>query len=101
MRLKSATGFALAAIYLVVFLGAYLVYWRRAGQFLADLPVVVAAMPYLYFARALTSGEYSFSADMTAHVIVAAAFCCGLAYAVGWIVESGFRGLIRWARGRR
>jgi len=101
MRLKSWTGLALAAIYFVVFAGAYYAYWRQAGRFLADLPVVMAALPYLYFARAVTAGEYSFSGDMTDHVLTAAVFCCGLAYAVGWIVETILVALFRRARGRR
>jgi hypothetical protein len=97
MRLKSWTGAALAAIYALIFAGAYFAYWRRAGQFLADLPVTAAALPYLYVTRALTSGEYSFSADRTAHVIAAAVFGCALLYVAGWLVESVFRALFRLA----
>ena len=101
MRLKSWTGAALAAIYALIFAGAYFSYLRRAGEFLADLPVTAAALPYLYVARAVTSGEYSFSADITAHILSAAAFGCALAYAAGWTVESVFRALFRLAWRRR
>jgi hypothetical protein len=101
MRLKSWTGAGLAAIYFLVFAGAYFAYLQRAGQFLADLPVVLVAMPYLLVARAVTSGEYSFSGEMTGHVISATVFCCLLAYVGGWIVETVLRGLYRLARGRR
>jgi hypothetical protein len=100
MRLKSWTGAVLATIYALIFAGAYFAYWRRAGEFLADMPVTAAALPYLYVARAVTSGEYSFEADMTAHVMAAAAFGCALAYAAGWLVDAVFRavfGLI-WRR---
>ena len=100
MRLKSWTGIALAATYALVFAGAYVVYIRQAGQFLADLPVIVAAMPYLYVARAVTDGAYSFSGDMTEHVLAAAAFCCALSYVGGWIVESAARAICRVARRR-
>jgi hypothetical protein len=100
MRLKSWTGFALAAIYFAAFASAYYAYWQRSDQFLADLPVVGVAMPYLFVARAVTAGEYSFSADMTGHVLSALAFCCLLAYAAGWIVETVLRGLIGLARRR-
>ena len=100
MRLKSWTGSALAAVYLLVFAGAYVTYVQRTGQFLADLPVVIVAMPYLFFARAVTSGEYSFSGDMTGHVISAAVFCALLAYICGWILESLLVGLYQLARGR-
>ena len=101
MRLKSATGFALATIYALVFAGAYFAYSQRAGEFLADMPVTAAAMPFLFVARAVTSGEYSFSADTTGDVISAAVFCCLLAYVGGWLVETVFRGLFRLALGRR
>jgi hypothetical protein len=82
---------ALASVYAIIFALAYAAYLHRAGQWFADLPVVLAASPYLFVARALTGGAYSFAGEMTAQVVAAAAFCCALAYAGGWIVETVLR----------
>jgi hypothetical protein len=99
MRAKSWAGGLLAFAYAALFAGAYFLYLQRVGQWFADLPVVSVSLPYLYVARALSGGEYSFSGDMTGAVITAAAFGMALAYFAGWLVESIARGLWRLARG--
>ena len=101
MRVTSWTGAGLAIGYVIVFAGAYFLYLQRSGQWFADLPVVTAAMPFLYVARAVSDGEYSFSGDMTGSVVEAAAFGAALAYVSGWALETVVRSLWRIARGRR
>jgi hypothetical protein len=101
MRVRSWTGAALATAYVVVFAGAYLLYLQRSGQWFADLPVVTAAMPFLFVARALSGGDYSFSGDMTGAVVEAATFGAALAYVCGWAIETAARILWRALRGRK
>ncbi len=57
-------------------------------------------MPYIYVARALSGGDYSFSGDMTGIVLGAAIFGMALAYLCGWVVETVVRSVWRAARGR-
>ncbi len=98
IRLRSWTGLALAGIYALVFAALYLDYLRRAGTWFADLPLVLAALPFTLVMRALNGGSYDFSGDMTLRVVAAAAFCCALAYLAGWILETIVRGIIRIVR---
>ena len=98
MRLLSWTGVALAALYALVLAGLYLDYLRRAGTWFADLPLVLAALPFTLAMRALNGGSYDFSGDMTLRVASAAAFCSALAYLVGWVLETAIRGIIRIGR---
>ena len=98
MRLLSWTGVALAGLYALVFAGLYLDYLRRAGTWFADLPLVLAALPFTLAMREANGGSYDFSGDMTLRVVAAAAFCCALAYIAGWIVEAAIRGIVRIAR---
>ena len=98
MRLLSWTGVALAGIYALVFVGLYLDYLRRAGTWFADLPLVLAALPFTLAMRALNGGSYDFAGDMTLRVAAAAAFCCALAYLAGWILETAIRAIVRIAR---
>jgi cytosine/uracil/thiamine/allantoin permease len=99
-NLKSAFGAALAALYALAFVAAYVDYLRKAGQWFADVWLVLAALPFTMTMRAL-AGSYDFSGDETARVIAAAAFCCVLAYLAGAIVEALLRALFRLATGRR
>ncbi len=98
MRLLSWTGVVLAALYALVLAGLYLDYLRRAGAWFADLPLVLAALPFTLAMRALNGGSYEFSGDMTLRVAAAAAFCSALAYLAGWVVETLIRGVFRIGR---
>ncbi len=98
MRLLSWTGVGLAGIYAFVFAGLYLDYLRRAGTWFADLPLVLAALPFTLAMRALNGGSYDFSGDMTLRVAEGAAFCCALAYLAGWVLETAVRAVVRMAR---
>jgi hypothetical protein len=94
---KSATGAALAALYAAGFVAAYVDYLGKAGQWLADIWLVLIALPFTATMRWLAGGSYDFSGDATARVIGAAAFCCALAYLAGAIVEAAVRALVRLA----
>jgi len=97
-RLWSWTGLALAAVYALVLAALYVDYLRRAGTWFADLPLVLAALPFTLVMRALNGGSYEFAGDMTLRVAAAALFCSALAYAAGWIVETAVRAIVRAAR---
>jgi hypothetical protein len=94
-QLWSWTGVVFAAFYALAFLALYLDYLRRAGTWFADLPLVLAALPFTLSMRALNGGSYAFGADMTAAVIAAGLFGSALAYLAGLIVERIVRFLAR------
>ena len=98
LRLLSWTGVALAALYGLAFVMLYIDYWRSVGTWFADLPLVLAALPFTLAMRALNGGSYDFSGDMTLRVAAGAAFCCALAYLGGWVVETVIRGVFRIGR---
>ncbi len=100
-RLWSWTGFALAAAYAAVFAALYLDYLGRAGTWFADLPLVLAALPFTLVMRELNGGTFDFAGDMTLWVVAAALFCSGLAYLAGFVVEAAIRALARAARPAR
>jgi hypothetical protein len=87
-RLRSWTGAVFAALYALAFLALYIEYDRRAGTWFADLPLVLAALPFTLTMRALNGGSYAFGGDMTGRVIAAGVFGSALAYLVGLIVET-------------
>ena len=97
-RLRSWTGLALAGLYAAVFAALYVDYLRRAGTWFADLPLVLAALPFTLVMRSVNGGSYDFAGDMTPRVAAAVAFCCALAYAAGWLLETMVRGIARLAR---
>jgi hypothetical protein len=96
--LRSWTGLVFAALYALVFVALYVDYLRRAGTWFADLPLVLAALPFTLVMRALNGGTYDFAGDMTLRVMAAALFCCALAYLAGVVVEAVIRALVRIAR---
>ena len=67
--LRSWTGLVFAVVYALVFAALYLDYLRRAGTWFADLPLVLAALPFTLVMRALNGGSYDFAGDMTLRVI--------------------------------
>ena len=93
--LRSWTGLVFAALYALVFAALYVGYLRRAGTWFADLPLVLAALPFTLVMRALNGGTYDFAGDMTLRVIAGALFCCALAYLVGWVIEAAVRAIVR------
>jgi hypothetical protein len=97
--LKSATGSALAALYVLAFVAAYFIYREHAGQFLADAPIMFVALPYtLTFLKVF--GSVNLSGDDLREVFAATLFCAALAYAVGALVEALARAAFRLSRAR-
>jgi hypothetical protein len=99
-RLGSWTGLVFAALTALLFATLYAVYLSRAGTWLADLPLVMAALPFTLVMRALNGGSYHLTGAMTGRVVIAAIFCSALAYAAGLFVETLIRALLRVARQR-
>jgi hypothetical protein len=96
---RSYLGAGLAVLYAAAFAVAYGLYARSAGEFLADLWLSLAAIPYILTTRALT-GSSDFSADSIGEILAAAAFCCALAYVAGALIEFLLRGVWRLATRR-
>jgi len=94
MRLLSWTGLALAALYAAALAALYVRYLQKAGEWFADLPLVLAALPFTVTMRALNGGSYDFSGDMTGRVAAAALFCCALAYLAGLLLETVARAIV-------
>jgi len=94
----SLLGAALAALYLAAIVFGYVIYLQNAGQWLADLVLLLIVMPFTWTMSVLTSGAFSMSGDETAKVVVAALFCCALAYLGGAIAELIARAAWRLAR---
>ncbi|HLW92967.1 MAG TPA: hypothetical protein VKS78_16920 [Roseiarcus sp.] len=98
---RSLLGAALAALYAAAFVAAYIDYLDNAGTWLADLPLLLLAIPFTLMMDFLTLGWFSMSGDETAKVIIAALFCCALAYLIGTIVELAARAFWRVATARQ
>ena len=96
---RSPVGAALAALYALAFAVAYFVYLRNAGQFLADAPIMLVALPYSVASLEIF-GSVDLSGDNWRQVATAALFCAALAYAIGAILEAIARAAFRIARAR-
>jgi hypothetical protein len=95
----SGLGAALAVLYAALFVAAYVDYLNKAGQWLADLTLLLIALPFTSTMDALTQGAFDMSGDDTAKIVVAALFCSVLAYCAGaiveWILRTGWRLALR------
>jgi hypothetical protein len=98
---RSPFGGALALLYAVAFVAAYVDYLSKAGEWLADLPLMLAALPFTWTLDVLTNGAFSLSGDETFKMLLAALFCCALAYGVGAALEYSARSLFGLALRRR
>jgi hypothetical protein len=99
-RLWSWTGAVFGLIYAAPIGYAYIDYRQHAGQWLADLLLALVVLPFTLTMRWLNGGDFDFAGDMPGRVIAAAVFCCGLAYLLGWILESIIRVIYRAIAGR-
>jgi hypothetical protein len=97
---RSLLGAALAAIYAAGFAVAYWLYAQEPNQFLSDLWLSLAAIPYILTTRTL-AGSSDFAADSIGEVLAATAFCCALAYIAGALIEFLLRGAFRLATRKR
>jgi hypothetical protein len=95
--LRSITGAAFAALYAIAFVAVYVDYRNHLGQWLADLGLILIALPFVLTMRFLSGGSYDMSGDDSLKLVAAAIFCCALAYiagaALGWLVRAAFRRL--------
>jgi hypothetical protein len=98
--LRSITGAIFATLYAAAFIAAYVDYLNKAGQWLADILLVLAAMPFILTMRFLADGSFDFGGADTLKVIAAALFCCALAWLCGAALEAVVRYLLRAARGQ-
>jgi hypothetical protein len=95
--MKSAIGAIFASLYAAAFGAAYFDYLGKAGQWFADVWLVLIALPFTIAMRWLAGGSYDFSGDATTKVAAAAAFCCALAYCAGALIEAVIRAVFRFA----
>jgi hypothetical protein len=98
---RSPFGAALAVLYGAVFVAAYVDYLSKVGEWLADLSLMLTALPFTWTLDVLTNGAFSLSGDETFKVVLAALFCCALAYGVGAVLEYSARSLFGLAFRRR
>jgi hypothetical protein len=91
---RSWTGLLFAGLYAIVFAAFYVDYLRRAGTWFADLPLVLAALPFTLVMRQVNGGSYAFAGDMTLRVGAAVLFCCALAYLAGFLLEAVIRAIV-------
>jgi hypothetical protein len=99
--LKSVAGAALAALYAVAFVAAYIDYRGHVGEWFADLGLILLALPFVLTMRLLTGGSFDMSGEDRLKLAAAALFCCALAWVVGSALEWIARAIFRLARGRR
>jgi hypothetical protein len=97
--LKSITGAVFAALYAIAFVAVYVDYRNHIGQWLADLGLILIALPFVLTMRFLSGGSYDMSGDDTLKLVAAAVFCCALAFVAGaaleWLVRAAVRRLRR------
>jgi hypothetical protein len=98
--LKSIVGALFAALYAIAFIVAYVDYRNHIGQWLADLGLILVAMPFVLTMRFLAGGSFDMAGEDSAKLLGAALFCCALAWIVGSALEWVARALFRLARGR-
>ncbi len=98
--LRSITGAVFAALYAIAFLIAYVDYLGRAGQWFADIKLILLALPFSLTMRFLNGGSFDLTGDDTLKLLAAALFCCALAWIFGSLLEGIARAVFRLARGR-
>ena len=94
-RLWSWTGAVFASIHALAFVALYVDYVRRSGNWFADLPLSLAALPFTLVMRRLNGGSFDFGGSMTGRVIAAGLFGSALAYLAGLIIEAIVRLIVR------
>lgn len=99
--LKSIAGAVLAALYAAAFVAAYAHYRGHAGEWFADLALVLLALPFTLTMRFLAGGSFDMTGEDRLKLLAAALFCCVLAWAIGAALEWIARAIFRLARGRR
>jgi hypothetical protein len=97
--LKSITGAVFAALYGIAFVATYIDYRHHVGEWLADLGLILIALPFVLTMRFLSGGSYDMTGDDSLKLVAAAIFCAVLAFLAGalveWLARTGFRRLRR------
>jgi len=101
LRAWAWTAAGLAALHVVAFALLYLRYRIHAGQWFADLPLVIFSWPFVASMTLLTGGDFDYAGDMTARVAAAALVDTALVYLGGWVLEISARALVGALRARR
>jgi hypothetical protein len=96
-RLWSWTGAAFAAVHALAFIALYVDYARRSGDWFADLPLSLVALPFTLVMRTLNGGSFDFGGSMTGRVIAAGLFGSALAYLAGLIIATILAFIVRLA----
>jgi hypothetical protein len=99
--LKSITGAIFAGLYAVAFVAAYIDYRVHVGQWLADLGLILIALPFVLTMRFLSGGSFDLTGEDSLKLLAGAAFCCALAWVVGVMLGWFARVIFRRARGHR
>jgi len=98
--LRSKLGWALAAIYVVVFVAAYVDAMSKRGTFLYDIWLDILALPYIAIVGRLLLQNPTF--EVHAHepwgLVPAVIFCGGLLLVLGAAVERGVRAVFSGGR---
>jgi hypothetical protein len=98
--LKSITGALFAALYAAAFVVAYVDYRNHVGQWLADIGLILVALPFVLTMRFLSGGSFDMTGEDSLKLLAAALFCCALAWVIGAMLEKIARAIFRLARGR-
>jgi multisubunit Na+/H+ antiporter MnhB subunit len=88
-----------AALYGVAFIAAYIDYLGKSGQWLADIFLVLIALPFTATMNFVTRGSFDFGGADTGKVVAAALSCCALAWLCGAALEAIVRRIARALRG--
>jgi hypothetical protein len=99
--LKSIAGAALAALYAAAFVAAYVDYRDHAGEWFADLGLILLALPFVLTMRLIAGGSFDMTGEDRLKLLAAALFCCALAWLIGSALEWIARAIYRLARGQR
>jgi hypothetical protein len=101
IRRVTITGALFAVLYAAVFVFAYVDYRHHAGEWFADLGVVLLVLPFALAMRFLFGGPFDLTGADTLTLLAGALFCCALAWAAGFILERLALAAVRLARRRR
>ena len=94
--LRSSLGWALVAIYLVVYVAAYLDALTKRGTFLGDIWLDILALPYIAIVGRFLLGSPTFEvhASEPLGLIPAVLFCGALLFLLGAGIQHGFRAVL-------
>jgi hypothetical protein len=87
---RSPVGWVFVALYVGIFVVAYLDYLRYRGTWMADLGLVVLVMPYIFVGRLVTlDPSFDLHGSQPWGFVPAVLFCILLAYCLGAGLQSG------------